>query len=360
MPNQTPLYARHVDAGGRIVDFSGWSLPVQYTGIIEEHHATRTAATLFDTCHMSRLRIDGPDAAPFLEHLLTVPVAQMVSGQCRYGFLLNPDGGVLDDLILYRLTDQDWMLVANAGTHDKDVAWIRAHAPSSVDVRDVSTALAKLDIQGPRSDTILAAALGVDVPALRYFRCATIRWHGAALVLSRTGYTGERGYELYPRAEHVADLWDALIEADAKPAGLGARDTLRLEAGLPLYGHELDEAHTPVHSGLDRFTSKAADYIGRAAVEKARLDARSERLVGFRCDGRRSARHGDAVHGDERVVGTVTSGSFAPTRGVAVGMAFVAPDATAPGTPLTIGNGRRAISGTVVTLPFYHRSKPQA
>ncbi len=350
---ETPLHGRHLALKARLIDFSGWALPVQYSGILDEHHAVRRDAGLFDTSHMSRLRFGGTAAEGFLETLLTVPVAGMEIGRCRYGFMLNPQGGVIDDLILYRLEAAEWLLVANAGTHAKDLAWIqRQPRPAGLVIEDVSAGTAKLDIQGPRSALRLHEALGIDCEGLGRFRARQAEVDGHQILISRTGYTGECGYELYAPADRIGSIWDRLIAAGVQPAGLGARDTLRLEAGLPLYGHELDEDHTPVHAGLQRFAAKAVPYIGQAGVAAAQRDAAAPRLCGFRLSGRRSARHGDPVFLNDQPAGQVTSGSFAPSLGCAAGMAYLAPEAAQPGTAIRIGTATRRLDGVVAGLPL--------
>jgi len=354
---ETPLLDRHKALGARLIDFAGWMLPVQYSSIIEEHHAVRTTAGLFDTSHMTRLRLTGRGVAGFLEALLTLPVDTMPPGRCRYGFMLNPEGGVIDDLILYRLAEADWLLVTNAGTRENDLAWLREHPlPPEATLDEVTDSLAKLDLQGPKAATLLTRALGADEAALpTRFGCTVIETAEGSLLVSRTGYTGEDGFELYPDSGRIGAIWDRLLRHDAVPAGLGARDTLRIEAGLPLYGHELDDTLTPVHAGLERFAAKDIPYTGCEAVAAARRDPATPRLTGFRLEGRRSARHGDTVLRDGQPIGRVTSGSFLPTLGCAAGMSLLDADTAAPGDHIKIAAARCELDGIIAPLPLLTR-----
>jgi aminomethyltransferase len=335
-----------------MVDFSGWFMPVQYDGILAEHHRTRSDVVLFDTCHMGRFWVTGPGAMDGIDHLLTTDVRAMQDGQCKYGFLLNEQGGILDDLITYRFNAERWLIVVNAGTLPKDREWIRARLPAGVGFEDASTRMAKIDIQGPNALEKVEQVLGVEVVSLPYFRFKTFDCGGEAIV-SRTGYTGEKGVELYVDAARIVEVWDRFLKAGVKPAGLGARDTLRLEAGLPLYGHELSEEVTPVEAAMARYAMKTRPYIGSEAVRRRREAGPEKVLVGFRIEGRQSARAGQAVLSGGRQVGTVTSGSFSPTLQVVIGFAYVEPAFAGAGSRVQVDTGRALLEAEIVKTPFY-------
>jgi aminomethyltransferase len=352
---KTPLYDRHVALGARMAPFAGWEMPIQYRGILPEHEATRTGATVFDICHMGEFELTGPAAGADLDRLLTCAVGPMKDGQCRYGYLLRGDGGVLDDLTCYRWTPERFWLVVNAGTTMRDLDWVRAHVSPQTEVRDLSPALAKLDVQGPASLRLLERAFAASWPALGYFRFTGHTAGGVPMTVSRTGYTGEWGYELYFTAAAAGAIWDRLLEAGVTPAGLGARDTLRLEMGYPLYGHEMDESRTPVGLSRGAFLDLSKDFIGRAACARE-LESGAERyLTGLTLAGRRAARTGDAVWRDGRSVGAVTSGSLAPSLGTAVALAYLDEAATAPGTEVEVEVRGARLPARVVAPPFHTR-----
>jgi aminomethyltransferase len=356
-PRQTPLCASHQALGARMIDFSGWLMPVQYDGILAEHHRTRTDVTMFDTCHMGRFLVSGPGALDALSAILTADLRAVRDGQCRYGFLLNDEGGILDDTIAYRFNAERWMIVVNAGTRDKDRAWFQAHLPASVRFEDASDSLAKMDVQGPHALARVTAVLGADLAALGYFRFTTASFAGREVIVSRTGYTGEKGAELYIAADRIVPLWEAFLKAGVKPAGLGARDTLRLEAGLPLYGHELSEAVTPVEAGMERYAAKADAFVGKARVLQLLAQGPRKRLCGFRIEGRQTARAGSRVLADGVEIGQVTSGSFSPTLQVAIGLAYVEPARARPGAKVSVDIGRAQLEAELVEIPFYKALK---
>lgn len=335
--------------------FGGWIMPIQYAGILAEHTHTRAHVSVFDTCHMGELIVSGPKAAEDLDRLVTSSIAGLSIGQCRYGYLLNDEGGVLDDVTCYRLDDTRYMLVVNAGTRESDAAWVRERLSPDTRFEDRSDTTAKLDVQGPEARAAAEEALGVSLPDLKYFRFALALWEGSTLLVSRSGYTGEFGYEFYAPAERAVDLWQGLLAPGRiRPAGLGARDTLRLEVGYPLYGHELSPARTPVAAARGRFIDRTkAFFHGRTAVERD-LEAGCERyLTGLRLAGKASARTGDAVGLDGEVVGEVTSGSFAPSLGVAVALAYVRADIIAAGRAVEVLYRGRGLPAVPVEPPFY-------
>ena len=330
-------------------EFGGWDMPIQYVGILAEHAQTRERASLFDICHMGELELSGPEAAGDLDRLLTCSVGTLAVGQVRYGYLLNEAGGVLDDLTVYRLAEERYWLVVNAGTAEGDARWIGGRLSDSTVFVDRSDEVAKLDLQGPLAREVLEAVCGISVEGLRYFKCAQF----GSMWVSRTGYTGELGYELYVPVQEAEALWEALLGHGAcEPAGLGARDTLRLEMGYPLYGHELEEAYSPVATGGGAFVDMAKTFVGCERV-KVDLEADGERVVGLRFDSKRAARDGDRVFVGERVVGRVTSGSVAPSLGVAVAMARVEAVAGNVGEMVAVEIRGRRLTAEVVALPFY-------
>ena len=355
MIQRTILHDNHVRLGARMVDFGGWDMPVQYDGILAEHHRTRQDVSMFDTCHMDAFRVEGPGSLDFLSRLVTQDLRSLVDGRCRYGFLLRDDGGVLDDLIVYRFAVDRWMVVVNAGTAPGDFAWFQSHAPTAgVLLQDLRGIQGKFDVQGPSSQRPVETLLGIDLADVKYFSFRRFTVDGATGVVSRTGYTGEHGYEIYAPVATILAFWERLLVAGVKPAGLGARDTLRLEAGLPLYGHELNTEVTPVEAGMIRYTAKNEEFIGRAAILARQAGGVARRLVGFKIAGRQSARNGNSMldaAGAE--AGVVTSGSFAPTLGYAIGCAYVRPDLATPETALKIEVGSRQLDARVTPLPFY-------
>jgi len=351
---KTPLYQKHIEAGARMAPFAGWQMPIQYEGIIAEHQHTRTVASVFDICHMGEFELSGRTSEQDLERLLTQRISSLKVGQCRYGYLLDDNGGVLDDLTCYRLADERYLLVVNAGTSAVDSAWIQAHLSEHTTFCDRSEDLAKIDVQGPESRRAIEAAFGVKLPDLGYFRAEEIELVGAMCLISRTGYTGEWGYELYVPTGDACRYWELLLALDkVRPAGLGARDTLRLEMGYPLYGHELSRDRTPVSAARGRFMYMEKDFIGKAAVEYDLEQGVSRYLVGLKLESRRAARRHDKVLHDGHEVGEITSGSSAPSLSVAVAMAYVDVEYEVPGTELEVSVRGRILPATVVELPFY-------
>ncbi len=354
---RTPLFEQHVSLGAKIVDFHGWEMPIQYASIIQEHQAVRTRGGLFDVSHMGRFRVTGPDRRAFLDRELTVPVSRMDQGRCRYTFLLNRDGGVVDDLLVTEDSEQgeNWLIV-NAGNRDKDLQWLRRDAEgSNVVIEDRSSDLTLLAVQGPESSDILRRALGLDASGLGYYRFARF----AEWTVSRTGYTGEDGFEILGPVAQAEDAWRRLVEAGASPVGLGARDTLRLEAAMPLYGNELDETTSPLEAGLEFAVvfDKDRDFQGRRALRKRRKAGLKRMLVGLRHQGKRTARHGYELFRGKDCVGVVTSGSWSPTFQRPIALAYVDVGYAGPGTELTadIRGSREPV--TVSELPFYRRAE---
>ena len=355
-PKRTPLAALHEAHGGRMVDFAGFWLPVQYSGVKKEHAAVREAAGLFDVSHMGQIALRGPRAAAAADRLLSRPASDLAPGRVRYALLCNDAGGVVDDVTVYRRAEDDVMLCVNAANIEKDLAWIEAHTGDTARVENESAATALLALQGPRSAAILAR-LHADTGNLRRFRFTRIEVAGLPTLLSRTGYTGAEGFEIYCAADDAADLFQALLaqadETGLTLAGLGARDTLRLEAALPLYGHELDDERSPLDAGLGRFVAlEGHDFIGAEALrERARKPAEAI-LVGFELTERGVAREGYDVASHGKVVGRVTSGAPSPTLGKSIGLAYVPPALAAEGSQLEILIRGRATPARIVPTPF--------
>jgi aminomethyltransferase len=362
--HRTPLDERHTALGARMIDFAGWLMPVQYAGIIEEHRAVRERAGLFDLSHMGELFVEGPDAGIALAYALVTNPPALPDGRAHYSMIVAPDGGIIDDLIVYRLGPDRFLVVANASNarvvSDALAERLDGHR-AILDDRSLATAL--VAIQGPRSVEIVRPLTDVDLDALRYYAIVEGSVAGIPALVARTGYTGEDGFEVFVDTGHAVELWDAMMAAGAEhglaPIGLGARDTLRLEAGMPLYGNELDRSTNPFEANLGRVVKldKAGDFIGRAALEKVARDGITRRLVGLIMRGRGIARHGYPVHAGDRATGVVTSGTQSPSLGEAIAMAYVATADAAPGTMVDVEIRGQRVPAEVVALPFYRRPR---
>ena len=365
---RTPLYERHVAAGGKIVPFAGWEMPVQYSGVIEEHRAVRGAAGLFDVSHMGEIHVAGPGAEAFLQGLTPNDVTALTPGRAHYSAFLTEAGTYIDDLLIYRLGAEEFLVVVNAANAAKDFAWVESHAAGAdgVEVEDVSERYALLALQGPKAVGILRplarVADGGSLDEIKFYRFARGTVDGAEAILSRTGYTGEDGFELYLPPEDAPRIWDRLLAAGAGdgliPAGLGARDTLRMESGMALYGHEIDDTTTPWEADL-AWTVKleAGDFVGKDAIVRQKAAGVERRLVGFEIEGRGIARDGHEVFDGERKVGRVTSGTWSPTFEKALGLAYVPMGLAEPGGSVEIEVRRRRLPARIVKLPFYRRPR---
>lgn len=349
---KTPLHARHKALRARMVEFAGWEMPVQYRGIQAEHSAVRSRAGLFDVSHMGEIDVQGPGAEGFCQRLTTNDVERLDPLQAQYTLLLNHRGGVIDDLVILRLEAHRYLLCVNAARRAIDLAWLAGHAGHAVTVRDVSDAYALLALQGPAAEAILQSLTALELPALRAFHFLAGDVSGVRCIVSRTGYTGEDGFELYCPADHGVRLWDALMgTGEVEPAGLGARDTLRLEQGFALYGHELDETTTPQEAGLGRIArlDKGA-FIGSGALSQNESPRR--RLAGLELEEPGIARAGYPIFRGHREVGRVTSGTRSPTLGKAIALGYVSADAAARGTEVQVEIRRRRVRGRIVRVPF--------
>ncbi|MGI9861670.1 glycine cleavage system aminomethyltransferase GcvT [Moorella naiadis] len=358
---QTPLYAEHVAAGAKMVEFGGWLMPVQYSGIIEEHQRVRTAAGLFDVSHMGEITIKGPDALKLVQKLVTNDASRATGDRVVYSPMCYLDGGVVDDLLIYPRGEGEYLLVVNAGNIDKDFAWIQEHtAGFQVEVKNISPATAQLALQGPRALAILQPLTKVDLAPLGYYRWTEGEVLGVHCLISRTGYTGEDGFELYFEAAAAPAMWRQLLaagqEAGLVPAGLGARDTLRLEAALPLYGHELSPTISPLEAGLGRFVRlDKGEFNGREALAAQQEAGVKRQLMGLTMLDRGIPRPGYPVLAGGREIGQVTSGSPAPTLGQNIALALVEAGTATVGGELEVGIRGRANRALVVKLPFYRR-----
>ncbi len=360
MELKTPLYDRHEALGGKIVPFAGYLLPVQYpTGVIAEHMAVRTAAGLFDVSHMGELMFTGPDALKALNHMLTNDFTGMYDGQVRYSPMCNDQGGCVDDLIVYKVHETAYLVVVNASNKDKDADWMRAHLTGDCAMEDISGSVAQVALQGPKSKEIVLRLLDEAVLPKKYYSFTRdVDLKGIRCIVSRTGYTGEFGYEIYCANADAGRLWDLLLDTGKDlgliPCGLGARDTLRLEAAMPLYGHELDDVITPLEAGLD-FAVKMAkeEFIGKAAMEvKGPVCVKR---VGLEVTGRGIVREHQDIYIGPRLVGKTTSGTHAPFLGKAIAMAYLPLADAAAGTEVEVDVRGRRVPAKVVDLPFYKR-----
>jgi len=356
-PRRTPLHEIHRRLSARMMEFAGFEMPLHYTSILREHRSVREAAGLFDVSHMGQLQLQGPAAIEAAEHLLTRPVASLPLGGVRYGLLCNEAGGTVDDVTFYRTAEDSVFLCVNAANVEKDYRWLVRHAPDGAGPANLSARTGMLALQGPASAEILARVCDGEPPRLRRYHFEHREVAGAPALLSRTGYTGSDGFEIYVGAGHLVRTFESLLAEGESlglvPVGLGARDTLRLEAALPLYGHELDEETTPLEARLERFVKlDRGGFIGAEALARRRAEGISRVLVGFVLEGRGVARAGHPVLADGREVGRVTSGGPSPTLGKSIGLAYVPPAVAAPDTPLAVAIRGHAIPARVVDTPF--------
>jgi aminomethyltransferase len=361
MPLRTPLYDEHIRAGGRMVEFAGWEMPVQYAGLLEEHQAVRTRAGLFDVSHMGEVVFRGPRALEALGRLFTNDLSAIADGQAQYGCLCRESGGIVDDVVVYRRAADDLLVCVNAANRQKDFDWLkeRGTGPGS-DVQNESDAWGQIALQGPRAAAILQKLTRTELGKIGTYRFAPGEVAGIAGLIARTGYTGEDGFELFCPADRAAALWQALLQAGAPeglvPAGLGARDSLRLELAYRLYGSDMDDATTPLEAGLGWVVKLAkGDFVGRAAIERQKAQGLGRKLVGFELTEPGIARHGYPVLQDGRPVGTVTSGTRSPSLKISIGLAYVPPSLAAEGSSFAVEIRGRPVVARVVKTPFYRR-----
>jgi len=359
---RTAFFDIHRESGGKIVPFAGFEMPVQYsTGIVQEHRAVRSSVGVFDVSHMGEFEIRGKDAEAFLANVTVNDVSKLSKGQVQYSAMCYDEGGIVDDLLVYHMGDR-YMLVVNASNIAKDREWLIAHCDGDVQLVDKSDDISLLAVQGPKSLATLQALTAADLQSIPYYRFVEGELAGVPMIISRTGYTGELGFELYFKAEDslARRVWDAIFEAGKEygivPVGLGARDTLRLEMGYCLYGNDIDQTTNPLEAGLGWITKLSkSDFIGKKALLDVKAKGLRRKLVGFHLPGRTLARHGYKISSSGGEIGHVTSGTFSPTLDFGIGLGYVLPEHASPGTSLTIKIREKEVEATVVPLPFVHK-----
>jgi aminomethyltransferase len=361
---KTPLNAVHREMGAKMVPFGGWDMPVEYSGLIAEHLAVRQAAGLFDVSHMGEFELEGPGALAFLQRVTSNDVGKLVDGQAQYSALPLPTGAPVDDVIVYRRGPERFLLVVNAGNIEKDFRWLQEQRPQDCRLVNASDGYALLALQGPKAQEVLQGLTTLDLPALRYYHFAEGTVDGVAVTVSRTGYTGEDGFEIFVPSSDAERLWRRLLEAGKGqglvPAGLGARDTLRLEARMCLYGNDMDETTTLVEAGLGWIVATGegkGDFPGRAILEDQKKNGPPRKLVGFEVTGRGIARHGYPVSIHDSPAGVVTSGTYAPYLQKNIGLCYLPAARTAVGTEFDVDVRGRKVPARVVPTPFYKRAK---
>lgn len=358
MAQQTPLAETHRALGARMIEFAGWRMPVHYAGILAEHRAVRNGAGIFDLSHMGEIEIRGPQAGEVCRELFVTDTARLRIGQAQYSLLCSPRGGIVDDVMLYRLAEQRYFVCVNAANTATDYAWMRARSRGRAEVIDRSDEYALIALQGRGAQAALTPLAGLDLSAIRRYWSARTEVAGVPALVARTGYTGEDGFEVFLPAGHAEAVWDACGGNDAGstvvPVGLGARNTLRLEAGYVLYGNDIDAHTTPLEAGLERLLrSDDASFIGSAALHAQRRQGVQKHLIGLRLDDAGIARRGYAIWQEGVQVGRVTSGTRSPTLGVSIALGYVPPACAEPGTRLSVAVRTRRVPATVVTRPFY-------
>lgn len=355
---RTCLYDKHAALGALISPFGGFEMPIQYSDIISEHNAVRKACGVFDVSHMGEVNITGPEAERFVQHIFTNNIAGAENGKILYGMLLYPNGGVVDDLLVYVRNTHDYFLVINAGNIDKDIAWITEQAQGfDVKIDHLSETMGELAVQGPDAESIIERALGIPCTELTFYTFKELEDGGEPILISRTGYTGEDGFELYGSHDFIVRTWDKLLAAGVTPCGLGCRDTLRFEVGLPLYGHELSADINPLEAGLGMFVKlDKEEFIGKDALVQQKAEGLRRKIVGIELNSRAIPRHGYDVETDGRVVGMVTTGYNAISTGKSVCMALVDIDVATLGTPLQVRIHKRLHEGIVTKKRFYEKN----
>jgi aminomethyltransferase len=360
-PRRTPFYELHRAAGARLIDFAGYEMPVRYTGDVREHQCVRQAAGLFDISHMGEFEVSGAGAGEWLNRMVTNDVLALEVGQALYSPLCRPDAGIVDDLLVYRLPDR-YMVVVNASNIAKDFAWLEQHRDGGIQLVDRSEETALLAVQGPRAADVMRGHVPDAALDLGYYRFMLGSAFGAEGVISRTGYTGEDGFELYFHPKHAERVWNGIMESgravSLEPVGLGARDTLRLEMAYMLYGNDITDTTSPLEAGLGWTVKlkKAGDFMGREVMLEQKAAGLRRKLVGLALDGRRVARHDMIIEHDGREVGRVTSGTHSPSLGVPIAMGYVEAGCASEGTSLTVRAGDASLAARIVSRPFYTRA----
>ncbi|MEO8380790.1 MAG: glycine cleavage system aminomethyltransferase GcvT [Acidobacteriota bacterium] len=356
---QTPLNQVEKELGGKMVDFGGWELPVQFTGILDEHEAVRTRVGVFDVSHMGELTVKGPQALELLQKSTCNDVAKLGDGRIHYNGLLYPNGGFVDDILIYQNDPSDFFVVVNASNTDKDFEWLLQQAKGfDAEVRNVSADYAQLAIQGPESERVLQPMTDVPLAEMKYYRFGHGTVDGAPAIVSRTGYTGEDGFEVYVAPEHAPRIMRKLVAAGVKPCGLGARDTLRLEAKMALYGNDIDHTTTPIEADLNWIVKlDKGEFAGSDVLRREKQEGPARKLVGFEMIDRGIARHGYPVVSGTEEIGVVTSGTHSPTLKKAIGLAYLPLDKSAQGSEFSVLIRGKEARARVIPTPFYKRSK---
>lgn len=358
---KTPLFEVHNKLGAKIVEFGGWAMPVQYSGIIEEHNTVRNKVGIFDVSHMGEIRVKGKDSYSFLQYLLTNDMGKLEPGKIVYSPMLYENGGTVDDLLVYQLSENDYLLVVNASNTEKDFNWIREHAASyDTEVEDISSMYGEVAVQGPKAEATLQKLTDIDLNSIPYYYFKQdVNMAGINVLISRTGYTGEDGFEVYMPQDKAVKLWEAIMEAGREygilPCGLGARDTLRFEAKMPLYGHELDENTTPLEAGLSFAVSFDKNFIGKDVLLKEKQEGLKKKLIGFEMVDKGIPRKDYEVYKNGEKIGYVTTGTHSPTLGKNIGLAYVSPEFAKVGEELDIMIRGKLNRAVVVKTPFYKR-----
>lgn len=356
---KTPLYETHLKLGGRMIDFGGWSMPVQYSGIIEEHRRVRSDAGLFDVSHMGEFHIKGGDASGYIQKMITNDISRMKPGQVIYSPMCYPDGGVVDDLLVYKFSEEEFMLIVNASNTDKDFQWMEDHLEGDVHLDNVSDGFAQLALQGRKAEAILQKLTGESLSEIGFFRFKdSVDLNGITALVSRTGYTGEDGFEIYLDPEEAPGLWDALLKAGSEegllPVGLGARDTLRFEAALPLYGQEISKEITPLEARLEKFVNlDKEDFIGKEALQEQLKHGIRRILTGFEMLDRGIPRSHYEIQAEDKNIGFVTTGSFSPSLDRNIGLALVDIRYSGIGSEFDVLVRNKPLKASVVEIPFY-------
>jgi aminomethyltransferase len=361
---KTPLYEKHMALAAKIIDFGGWAMPVQYTNVIDEHRTTRGAATLFDICHMGEIDVKGKQAFDLLQLVLTRDLSGQKTGQVKLSALLNNEGGIIDDLTVYKMAEDSFMLVTNATPKDKDWQWIKSiqqEKKFDCTLEDISDRTGKLDLQGPRSEEILQTLIPDGLKRLHFYHFLESKVAGIPVIVSRSGYTGEDGFEVYANSDDIGAIWDMImakgVPMELKPAGLGARDTLRLECGMMLNGQDMSEDINPLEVPYSWIVDWGKDFIGKLPLLAVKEKGISKKLVGIEMTGRGIARHGYKVLNGGKEIGIVTSGTFSPTLNKAIGLAFVDIAYSVPGTEVAVAIRDTISPAKIVKLPFYKRER---
>lgn len=355
---RTPFFSIHQRLGAKIVPFAGYEMPVQYSGIVEEHHTVRNTVGVFDVSHMGEFFVEGPQALSFLQQVTINDVSKLVPGKAQYSAMCYDNGGIVDDLLVYRLAEDSFMVVVNAANIDKDWEWMKNHCPSEVKFENKSDNIALLAIQGPKSQVTLQKLTQVNLSSIPYYHFVQGTLAGVDMIISRTGYTGELGFEIYFDGVHAENIWDAIFDAGKEfniaPIGLGARDTLRLEMGYCLYGNDIDQTTHPLEAGLGWITKlDKGEFIGKAAIQQAKADGLKRKLVGLMLNDKAIPRHGySIILADGFAIGTVTSGTFSPSLGKGIAMGYVSLSHSTVGSPVYIEVRGKKVEARVVQTPF--------